>query len=116
MDHCALTVGRDEEAFREFDKFLAIAKRPNVAAKVSCLPKYTTDSYPFRKLHPYIRQVYDAFGPSRMFWGNDYSRLPCSYRQGLTYMSEEIPWLTTEDKEWILGRGVCEWLGWPLPK
>lgn len=31
-------------------------------------------------------------------------------------MSEEIPWLTAEDKEWILGRGVCEWLGWPLPE
>jgi hypothetical protein len=30
-------------------------------------------------------------------------------------MSEEIPWLTADDKEWILGRGVCEWLGWELP-
>lgn len=115
MDHCALTTGRDEAAFREFDKLLAIARRPNVAVKVSCLPLYTSDSYPFRWLHPYIRRVYDAFGPRRMFWGTDYSRLPCSYKQGLTYMSEEIPWLSAEDKEWILGRGVCEWLGWPLP-
>lgn len=116
MDHCALTTGKDEEAFRGFDKLIAIAKRPNVATKVSCLPLYTSDSYPFRKLHPYIRQVYDAFGPKRMFWGTDFSRLPCSYRQGLTYMSEEIPWLTAQDKEWILGRGVCGWLGWPLPE
>jgi len=29
-------------------------------------------------------------------------------------MSEEIPWLTASDKEWILGRGVCEWLGWKI--
>jgi L-fuconolactonase len=116
MDHCALTTGTDEEAFREFDKLLAIARRPNVAVKVSCLPLYTSDSYPFRWLHPYLRRVYDAFGPQRMFWGSDFSRLPCSYRQGLTYMSEEIPWLSGTDKEWILGRGVCEWLGWPLPK
>jgi L-fuconolactonase len=114
MDHCALTTGKDEEAFRDFDKLLAIAKRPSVAVKVSCLPLYTSDSYPFRWLHPYIRRVYDAFGPQRMFWGTDYSRLPCSYRQGLTYMSEEIPWFSAADKEWILGRGVCEWLGWPL--
>lgn len=116
MDHCALTTGRDEEAFREFDKLLAIAQRPNVAVKVSCLPLYTSDSYPFRWLHPHIRRVYDAFGPRRMFWGTDYSRLPCSYKQGLTFMSEEIPWLSVGDKEWILGRGVCEWLGWPLPE
>jgi hypothetical protein len=26
-----------------------------------------------------------------------------------------VPWLTADDKEWILGRGVCEWLGWKLP-
>jgi hypothetical protein len=19
-----------------------------------------------------------------------------------------------EDREWIMGRGICEWLGWPL--
>ncbi len=29
--------------------------------------------------------------------------------------TEEIPWLTAEDKEWIMGRGVCEWLQWALP-
>jgi hypothetical protein len=24
-------------------------------------------------------------------------------------------WMTGDDLEWIMGRGVCEWLGWPLP-
>lgn len=115
MDHCAIVGGKDEEAFRDFDNLLTLAKRPNVAVKVSCLPLFTTDAYPYRWLHPYLRKVYDAFGPRRMFWGSDLSRLPCTYRQGLTYMSEEIPWLTAEDKEWILGRGVCEWLQWKLP-
>jgi hypothetical protein len=65
-----------------------------------------------RRLHPYIRRVYDAFGPKRMFWGTDLSRLPCTHRQGVTLFTEEIPWLTTDDKAWIMGRGVCEWLGW----
>ena len=113
MDHLALTSGKfDEEAFRDLDQLLAIAKRPNVAAKVSALPCYTQGAYPYHNLHPYIRRVYDAFGPKRMFWGSDLSRLPCTYRQGVTMFTEEIPWLTTEDKEWIMGRGVCEWLGW----
>jgi hypothetical protein len=49
-----------------------------------------------------------------MFWGSDLSRLPCSYRQSLTYFMEEIPWLTAQDREWIGGRGVCEWLGWKV--
>jgi hypothetical protein len=29
-------------------------------------------------------------------------------------MCEEIPWLSAGDKEWILGRGLCEWLGWKI--
>ncbi|MDH3288042.1 MAG: amidohydrolase [Betaproteobacteria bacterium] len=114
MDHLGLHASKDEEAFAEFDKFLALAKYPNIAAKASCLPSFTADSYPYRRLHPYIRKVYDAFGPKRMFWGTDLSRLPCTYHQGITLFTEELSWLTPEDKEWIMGRGVCEWLGWKI--
>jgi hypothetical protein len=28
--------------------------------------------------------------------------------------TDEIPWLSESDKEWIMGRGVCEWIGWPI--
>ena len=106
---------RDLEAFRELDKLLVMAKRPNVAVKASALPCFTSDDYPYRSLHPYLHRVYDAFGTKRMFWGTDLARLPCSYRQAVTMFTEEIPWFTTEDKEWIMGRGLCEWLGWKLP-
>ena len=106
---------RDAEAFAEFDKLLAVARRPNISVKVSALPAYTTDSYPYRALHPYLRRVYDAFGPQRMFWGTDLARLPCTYRQAVTMFTEEIPWLTREDKEWIMGRALCGWLGWKMP-
>lgn len=115
MDHLGLnSKQRDAEAFAEFDKLLALAKRPNIAAKVSALPCYTNDRYPYRSLHPYVRQAYDAFGPQRMFWGTDLSRSPIPYRQHVTMFTEEMAWLTPEDKAWIMGRGVCEWLGWTL--
>src|SRR4029077_3082309 len=100
LDHCSLVDGKDEEAFREFDQLLAIARRPNVAVKVSSLQCFTADRYPYRALHPYIRKVYDAFGPQRMFWGTDLSRLPCSYRQAVTLFTEELPWLGSADQEW----------------
>ena len=113
MDHLALdSKQRDAEAFRDFDKLLAIAKRPNVAVKASALPCYSSDVYPYRSLHGYIRQVYDAFGPQRMFWGTDLSRSPIPYRQQVTMFTEEIPWLNADDKTWIMGRGICDWLGW----
>lgn len=115
MDHLGLAGDRkDEEAFRDLDKLLALAKHRNVAVKATILPFFTTDRYPYRRLHRYIRRVYDAFGPRRMFWGTDLSRLPCSYREGVTMFTEEMPWLDDEDREWIMGRSVCEWLRWQM--
>lgn len=116
MDHLGLPSGKKgDDAFAELDKFLQLAKRPNIATKATGLASLAADSYPYRGLHPYLRRVYDAFGPRRIFWGTDFSRLPCSYRQAITMFTEEIPWLTASDKEWIMGRGLCEWLGWALP-
>ncbi len=113
MDHLGLnSAQKDAAAFQDFDQLLAIAQRPNVAAKCTALPCYSTDTYPYRSLHGYIRQAYDAFGPRRLFWGTDLSRSPIPYRQHVTLYTEELPWLTAEDKEWIMGRGVREWLGW----
>lgn len=114
LDHMALASGaKDDEAFRHIDRLLAIAKRPNVGVKVSALPGYSTAPYPYRNLHGYVKQVYDAFGPQRMFWGSDLTRLKCTYRQCVTVFTEEMPWLTAADLELIMGRALRDWLDWP---
>jgi len=113
MDHLGLTgTGKDQAAFEGFEHLLALARHPNVAVKASALPVFTSDRHPFRNVHPYIRRAYDAFGPKRTFWGSDLSRLPCPYRQCVTLFTEELPWLTAEDREWIMGRAINEYLGW----
>jgi predicted TIM-barrel fold metal-dependent hydrolase len=112
LDHLGLTSGKDEEAFAGLPHVLALARRPNVAVKLSALPRYTTSAYPHAPLHTYLQRVYDAFGPKRMFWGTDLTHLHCSYRQAVTMFTEEIPWLTTDDKMWIMGGALCEWLNW----
>jgi predicted TIM-barrel fold metal-dependent hydrolase len=113
FDHLALPSDKkDDAAFRDIDKLLAIARRPNCAVKASTMPLYTDDTYPFRRLHPYLQRVYESFGPKRMFWGSDVSRLPCPYRECVTMFTEEMPWIPHDDLEWIMGRGVSEWLGW----
>ena len=115
--HLALpTEDKDEAAFRDFDLILPLAKRSNVMVKVSALPAYTSAPYPFAPLLPYVRKIYDAFGPRRMFWGTDLARMPCSYTQAIRFFTEEIPFLTEDDKHWIMGLGFCDWLGWPLPQ
>jgi len=114
FDHLALPSDtKDEVAFRDIDKLLVAARRPNCAVKASTMPLYTADSYPFRRLHPYLRRVYDSYGPKRMFWGSDLSRLHCPYRECVTMFTEEMPWLKGDDLEWVMGRGLSEWIGWP---
>lgn len=118
LDHLGLKSGKgvtEASNFSTLGNVLALAKRPNVAAKVSAMPCYADDkTYPFKSVHPHIQRVFDAFGPKRTFWGTDWSRLPCSYKQGVTMFTEEMPWLKGDDLEGVMGRGVSEWLGWKI--
>jgi predicted TIM-barrel fold metal-dependent hydrolase len=102
-----------EPAVSEVIKF---ARLKNVALKVSALPCYVDEPYPFATLHPLVRRVVDAFGPQRCFWGTDLSHLPCPYKQVVTLFTEEMKSLSPDELEWIMGRGIAEWLNWPLPK
>jgi len=116
IDHLAIEGPlRDDAAFAHLPELLALARCANVGVKASALPCHSTEPYPYRGLHQYVRQVVDAFGPRRTFWGTDLTRLPCSYRQAITLFTEELPWLRGSDLEWVMGRGLCEWLGWPSP-
>lgn len=107
--------GRPDANWTHLPQLIAAAKHRNIALKASGAPSYSTEPYPYRNIHPHIRQLYDAFGPERLFWGTDITRMPCSWRQCVTMFTEELPWLSTHDKELIMGRALCHWLGWKLP-
>jgi predicted TIM-barrel fold metal-dependent hydrolase len=116
IDHMAVVPNaKDHAAFAALPELLALARYPNVAVKASGAPAYSSEPYPYRNIHPYIRQMYDAFGPDRMFWGTDITRMPCSYRQCVTMFTEEMPWLKGRDLELVMGRALAGWLGWKLP-
>ena len=107
-----LTTLKDAEAMTHIPALLALAKYPNVAVKATGAPGYSSEGYPFPKMHIYLRQIYDAFGPSRMFWGTDISKMPCSWRQCVAMFTEELPWLNQRDKKLIMGEALCAWWGW----
>jgi predicted TIM-barrel fold metal-dependent hydrolase len=105
---------KDAAAFVELPRLLALAKRPNVAVKAEGMPTLSSEPYPYRNLHPFLRQVYDAFGPQRLFWGSDVTRLTSPYREAVTMFTEALPWLSRQDRELIMGRALSAWIGWPL--
>ena len=105
-----------EGAWDNLPQMLALARHPNVAIKATGAPSYSAQAYPFRDIHDKLRRIFDAFGPARMFWGTDITRMPCPYRQCVTLFTEELPWLKGRDAELVMGRGICEWIGWNLPQ
>ncbi len=115
IDHMARPRGsRDDAGFADLADLLALAKYPNVAVKATGAPSYSSDPYPYRNIHQYLRRIFDAFGPERMFWGTDITRMPCSMRQCVTMFTEELPWLKGRDLELVMGRALCDWIGWKL--
>ena len=40
------------------------------------------------------------------------SKMPCSWRQCVTMFTEELPWLSDQDKRLIMGDALCAWWGW----
>ena len=115
IDHLGLVRNAvDKAAFGDLSKLLSLATHDNIVVKATSLPCYSTAEFPYRNLHPYLRQVYDAFGPSRIFWGSDLTRLTCSYKECLSLFEDELTWLTSEDKTLILGEAICHWLKWDV--
>jgi predicted TIM-barrel fold metal-dependent hydrolase len=102
------------QAFEELPRVLALAKYKNIAIKASGLMGYSNDPYPFKDIHEPVRRAIDAFGPERVFWGTDLSRIHCSYRQCVTCFTEEMPWLSERDKALVMGKALCDWIGWNI--
>jgi predicted TIM-barrel fold metal-dependent hydrolase len=116
VDHMNLSVdiakaGKVKEAI---DGTVALARFPNVSVKLSSAPTYSQETYPFRDMTPHLRRCFDAFGRERCHWGTDMtnSLAKASYRQRITHFTEELDFLSEDDKDWIMGRAIVTRLGW----
>ncbi len=105
----------DDKTLPAAERMIALARHPNVHVKVSAMPAFSTEPYPFKNLREPLRRVIAAFGPRRSFWGADITRIPktVSYRQVVTHFTEELDFLSADDLGWIMGRGLAECLRWP---
>ncbi len=115
IDHAGLQLhAKPPAVLEDLPAVCALARHPNVAVKASGLAGWSAQPYPFRDVHEIAHRLFDSFGPRRTFWGTDLTRMPCTYRECIDLFTRELGWLRGEDLEWVMGRGVCEWLGWPL--
>jgi predicted TIM-barrel fold metal-dependent hydrolase len=92
----------------------ALARYPNVSVKLSSAPLFSAEPYPFRDMTVHIRRLFDAYGPRRCFWGSDVTNsfAKATYRQRVTHFTEELDFLSEDDKDWIMGRAIVARLRW----
>ena len=113
VDHLGLTGGHTDAAIApEIADLLALAELDNVSVKATAAPCYSTEPYPYPALHPFLRQLHDAFGPERLFWGSDLSRLRGSYADLVRLFREELDFLSPADVEAVMGASILAWLAW----
>jgi predicted TIM-barrel fold metal-dependent hydrolase len=93
IDHMAMiNIGRPDS--EGIDPLCGLASYPNVYARTS-LHNPSREQMPYRDVWPYLRRLYDAFGPQRLVYANFFEFL---------IMKDMIPFFTEEDKAWILGK------------
>ena len=96
------------------DAVVALAKYPNVSVKLSSAPTYSLEGYPWRDMSEPIKRCFDAFGPRRCYWGTDLTNAfdKSTYRQRITHFTDELKFLSEEDKDWVMGKAILARLNW----
>ena len=94
-------------------ELLSLARFPNVAVKFTGVAALSMESYPFDDLWPRMHEVIAAFGPERLLWGSDYTRIKGrrTYAELLDFLLHTSE-ISQSDKELMLAGAARRWLGW----
>ena len=116
IDHMGITAeiakeGRMGPAIAEAVK---LAKYPNVSVKISSAPNFSKEAYPWRDTSEHLKRCFDAFGPRRCYWGTDItnSLAKATYKQRIEQFTKELDFMSEEDKDWVMGKGIMATLKW----
>lgn len=64
-----------DDPWDRLEDLLALAEFGHVNVKLCGLPLLSREAYPFADVWPHLHRVIDAFGPDRLLWASDYTRL-----------------------------------------
>ena len=127
VDHLGLPPPPAFPASRRFfdtiPRLLALARAPNVAVKLTGAPALSAAPYPFDDLWPVLHQILGAFGPDRVMWGSDFTRVTGrsqhprhpggrhTYAELVGYLGATGE-LGAAEKAALFGGTVRAWFGW----
>ncbi len=93
---------------------IALAKYPNVSVKMKAGAQYAPEPYPYRAMNVQFQRVFEAFGPQRCYWETDITQTlkEGGYKHRIAHFTEELKFLSEEDKDWVMGRAILLRLKW----
>ena len=114
IDHLARVDLAASDPAREVAQLTRLARYSNVSVKVSELNIVSpAKKYPYTDTYPWVKRVYDAFGPDRLLWGTGFpgaTRAQAgrpSLEEELALVRREIPFFSASDRAKILGQNAA---------
>ncbi|MFN4257812.1 MAG: amidohydrolase family protein [Gemmataceae bacterium] len=91
---------------QDVDALCAMAKHPRVLVKVGAFYALGKKQPPYTDLVPMIQKVVQAFGAKRCMWESDcpFQVVDHKYQDSLDLIQKHLPFLSAEDKDWLLRR------------
>jgi predicted TIM-barrel fold metal-dependent hydrolase len=131
VDHLGIAspppMRRDPDPWDTLPGVLALAEYPNVAIKFSGAVAVSREPYPHPDIWPHLHKIVNAFGPERLMWGSDFTRLRMApgttergpkkdwgglYSDSVNYLRDTNE-LSESDKEQIFSGTIRRLLRWP---
>jgi L-fuconolactonase len=99
----------------QLESLVALVRYPQVFVKISHTWSLSKENYPWLDSQRLVKRLYDTFGPQRLMWATDWpiAKDRASYRQRLTVVRDDMKFLNTDDKSWMLRKTIER--VWPFP-
>lgn len=115
IDHLGVPLdAKGEGAFSHLPELISLSQYPNIAIKATAVPAYAIDHYPYLAIEPFVEKIFQAFGPNRFFWGSDITKLQCTWLECVELFTVQYQWLSSSDKDLVMGKALCNWLDWKI--
>jgi predicted TIM-barrel fold metal-dependent hydrolase len=110
VDHLGRVGATGEVREADVHALCSLAHFPEARVKVSAFYALGKKKPPHDDLEPLVRRVHQAFTARRLMWASDcpFAVQNERYRDALTLIRDGCPWLTPDDREWLLHRTAAE--------
>jgi hypothetical protein len=116
IDHMNLSTRLPVEVIADAVQATAsLARFPNLSVKLSSVPVYSREEFPYSNMDHHLRHMIESFGAERCHWGSDLShgkgKIP--YENYVRHFTEGSFFRSEEERRWVMGASLQKILNWP---